>query len=233
VALFISRAEHVVSGPAFEKSGLAHRVRRGTGPGPYPTIVMLHGREGDEDSMWLLQPALPPGWLVVAPRGMVADPVAGYDWMAGGAGRWPVLDDFGDAVARLTRLVEVLPHLYQADPRATYFMGFSQGAAAAYATVIAHPRLVSAVAGIAGFVPTDCNAREAAPLAGLPVFMAVGTTDPQVPLARSRACARALTDIGAELTYHEYNVGHKLSTQGMRDLRAWWLEQLAGRQAED
>jgi phospholipase/carboxylesterase len=225
VSSWLRQTEHVVYGPAAEQAGLMHRVSRGVGPSPRPAIVMLHGRQGDEDAMWLLRKALPDGWLVVSPRGLVPDPDGAYDWRPRGRRVWPTLADFDAAVAAIARFTQALPALYGADPGAVFFMGFSQGAAAAFALTMTHRHLVSGVASVVGFVPAECGAPgDVRTLADLPVFMAVGRNDPIIPLSRSRACARALRSIGADLTYREYNAGHKLSTQGMRDLRSWWLE---------
>ena len=60
-----------------------------------------------------------------------------------------------------------------------------------------------------------------APLADLPTFMAVGQRDPLVPLAHGRAAAAAARDLGADLQYHEYEAGHKMPAQGMRELAEW------------
>lgn len=221
----IDRTELVDEGADRETFGLVHRVRRGSGRAPHPTIVMLHGRYGDEDAMWLLGPTLPRDWLVVAPRAPIADPLGGYDWRPRKPDEWPTLDDFAPAVDAVTRFVRALPEAYGASTEAMYFMGFSQGAATAYATAIAHRHLVAGIAGIVGFVPTQCESlAELRPLQDLPVFMAVGRRDHLIPLSRSQACAYTLREIGADLTYREYDAGHKLSTEGMRDLRAWWSE---------
>ena len=89
-----------------------------------------------------------------------------------------------------------------------------------------HPDLVRGIAGLVGFVPVQCDAAvETAVLKGLPIFMAVGVEDPYIPHARTRNCARTLRAAGANLAYHEYETGHRLNAQGVRDLRGWWAEQ--------
>ena len=219
----IPQSELIDSGPAVERAGLAHRVRRGQGAGPHPAVVMLHGRSGDETVMWVFARALPPGWLVVAPRAPRPDPDSGYSWLPRRPGEWPALELFDDAVAYVWRLALALPELYQADGRAIHLMGFSQGAALAYAAALRHPRLVRGVAGLVGFMPPAPEAVLAvAPLRGLPVFAATGLRDEIIPLEVSRAGADRLRAAGAQLDYREYDTGHKLDAAGMRDLAAWW-----------
>jgi phospholipase/carboxylesterase len=211
------------NGPAYEASGLVHRVQQTAANGPHPTVVMIHGRAGNEDVMWVFARALPPGWLVVAPRALKDDPDGGYSWHPPQADEWPELPLFDEAVAAVHRFIQALPDLYQADLNRLYLMGFSQGAAVAYATALHHPGLAQGIAGLVGFVPTETDAAVAnAPLQMLPVFMAAGREDERIPLNVSQQAAEVMRAAGAEVEYHEYDTGHKLNAQGMRDLKAWW-----------
>jgi phospholipase/carboxylesterase len=190
---------------------------------------MIHGRAGNEDVMWVFARALPPGWLVVAPRAIKNDPDGGYSWHPRQTDEWPSLAMFDEAVAAVHRFVQALPELYQADPNRLYLMGFSQGAAVAYATALRHPGLVKGIAGLVGFVPAETEAAVAnTPLQNLPIFMAAGREDERIPLPVSRQAAEVMGTAGAEVEYHEYDTGHKLNAQGMRELKAWW----DGRQAQ-
>jgi len=213
----------VDAGEALATSGLVHRVWQPDRPGPYRTVVMLHGRSGNENVMWLFARTLPADWLVVAPRGIKPDPSGGYAWHPRQRNEWPTLPQFDEAVAAITRFIQALPQLYAADLDHIYLMGFSQGAATAYATAIRHPGLIQGIAGLVGFIPVDCDtALESSPLKNLPIFMAVGKKDALIPLNHTAGCARTLAMGGTQLEYHEYDTGHKLNGQAMRDLKRWW-----------
>lgn len=214
------------AGPALESTGLVHRVLRPGGSGPHPTVVMLHGRSGGEDAMWIFARTLPSDWLVISPRGIKPDPAGGYAWHPRQRDEWPPLDMFDEAVGAVSSFIRALPAAYDSDPDLVYLMGFSQGAATAYATAMGHPGLVKGIAGLVGFVPVQCDAAvETAVLRGLPIFMAVGIEDPYIPHVRARNCAQTLRDTGADLSYREYEAGHRLNSQGVRDLKTWWEEQ--------
>lgn len=216
----------VADGPALSATGLAHRVRQPDGAGPHPTIVLLHGRSGDEDVMWLLERALPPHCLVAAPRAIVPDPAGGYAWHPRRPHEWPSVPLFDQAVAAVEQFVRGLPVAYGADPNRICLMGFSQGAATALATALQHPGLVRAIVSLVGFMPTGVDPVQAlVTLADLPVFMAVGQHDEVIPLDVARAAAQVLRDAGAGLTYREYDTGHKLSRAGIDDVRQWWNQQ--------
>jgi phospholipase/carboxylesterase len=208
-------------GAAFDALGLLHHVRDVEGAGPYAAIVLIHGRSGDENSMWAFAPALPKDGLLIAPRAIRPDPDGGYTWTPRRSGEWPSLEQFDDAVEAIARLIRALPGTYNVDSGRVYLMGFSQGAATAYAVAIKHRELVQGIAGLVGFMPEGETSSRAS-LQGLPIFMAVGKNDPMIPYERSRMCKRALIDAGARLDYHEYDTAHRLNAQGVRDLKEWW-----------
>lgn len=210
-------------GLALAQTGLVHRVLLPDPSGPHPTAVLLHGYWGNEDAMWVFARSLPPHWLIVAPRGIAQEGNGRYSWQPRAPQEWPTLDQFDTAVSAITQFIHALPGLYNADLRQIHVMGFSQGAAAALATAVHHPGWIQAIASLVGFMPTLAQ-RTLPPniLQDLPVFMAAGTQDERVPLATARASAKAARAAGAALAYKEYEVGHKLNVQGMRDLKNWW-----------
>jgi phospholipase/carboxylesterase len=191
-------------------------------------VVLLHGRSGDENAMWIFSRVLPENWLIIAPRGLKPDPGGGWAWHPRQRDEWPSLAMFGKAVAAVTNFIQSLPQLYNSDPDRIYLMGFSQGAATAYAVAMNHPGLVQGIAGLVGFVPVECHsATETAALKDLPIFMAAGRNDRFIPITRTQGCAETLRDAGADLTYRDYDSGHRLTAQAMRDLKEWW-RQFAG-----
>jgi len=215
----------IEAGPALEVCGLVHRIRQPAGSGPHPTVLMIHGRSGSEDSMWVFANTLPRDWLAVVPRAPLPDPDGGYSWLRRAEDHWPGLAQFDEPVGRLMRFIGALPSLYEADPERVYLMGFSQGAALAYAAAMRYPGRFRGIAGLVGFVPADCSdVTRLAPLRRLPIFMAVGKEDPLIPYMQSMGCAQTLQVAGSDLEYHEYDTGHKLNQQGMTDLKAWWAE---------
>lgn len=213
----------VTGGPARDLTGLVHRVRVPASPPSRRTVVMLHGRSGDEDVMWVFARTIPADWLVLAPRAIRPDPDGGYAWHPRKRDEWPTLEMFDEAVAAIVQFIRALPELYGADLHRVYLMGFSQGAAASYAAAIRHPGLIRGIAGLVGFMPAlGGDAMRVAPLAGLPVFMAAGARDPTISLDVSEACARILREAGAALEYEVHATGHKLDAKGMHALTQWW-----------
>jgi phospholipase/carboxylesterase len=214
--------ELIDSGPLLTELGLVHKVLEPSGPGPYQTVVMLHGRYGDEDAMWIFKKRTPATWLKIAPRALLAETGGGFSWVYQEYGVWPELPAFETAAMAVSHFLRALPRVYNADPEQIILMGFSQGAAVSYATAMQHPSIIKAIAGLVGFLPDACaTPKNLAQLEDIPIFMAVGLQDPLIPYERSLGCADVLRQANARLEYHEYDTGHKLNAAGMRDLQAW------------
>jgi phospholipase/carboxylesterase len=106
-------------------------------------------------------------------------------------------------------------------------MGFSQGAALALTAMMHRPEMAQGLAALVGFLPLEHEAMVAErPLTERPVFMATGAKDEIIPLDLARSSAKAIRQAGADLAYSEYQTGHRINRQGMRDLSVWWSERL-------
>ncbi|HEY1408438.1 MAG TPA: alpha/beta fold hydrolase [Promineifilum sp.] len=209
----------VQDGPELRETGLVHRIYLPGGVAP-ATAVMVHGRKGNEDVMWVFRKAFPRPWLLVAPRAPFVED-EGYSWRPPGGSTWAEWSRLDEGAARLVTFIQALPRVYNSDPSRVYLMGFSQGAAVSFAAALQRPDLVRGIVSLVGFAP-DLNAHaHAGPLDGLPVFMAAGTADDTIPLELARKSADVLRTLGADLEYQEYETGHKLTAQGMKDLTRW------------
>ena len=222
----------VSSGPAFDSAGLIHRVRYPANfePGKaYPTLVMTHGLQGNEDVTWIFARQAGPNWLIVTPRGPFPDN-GGYSWykvMTDSDGRSQIEGDtYQTGETALRRFIDALPLIYPVDRSRLVLLGFSQGAAMSYGFAAAHP--VAGVAALGGFLPRPLLGTDGAlgGLKGLPVLILHGTEDPTIPVTRARKDRDKLIEAGAAVTYHESEVGHKVSASGMRELGHWLSERL-------
>ena len=215
----------VENGAALDNTGLVHMVAVPESDGPHKCVVMIQGRKGNEEVMWVFAPTLPKEWLVIAPRAIEVED-DGYSWHPF-MPYLPDIDVFDEAVGRLHQFIESLPALYGVDPDGIFLMGFSQGAALAFAYAIRYPDQIQGIAALMGFMPEGYQSiLEKQPLARMPVFMAAGKEDDTIPLHESQRSAQTALDAGADLTYGEYETGHKLNRQATRELREWWEARL-------
>lgn len=181
-------------------------------------ILMLHGWTGDENSMWVFSDRLPKHAYVLAPRGLFDTPLGGYGWHKYNPGAWPWVDDFLPAVESLHNLLHSGP-FYPADISVVNLVGFSQGAALAFAFALKYPSRVDRIAGLSGFLPEGSDALlRNKPLKGKPIFIAHGEQDRLVPVDKARQAVKLLESAGSQVTYCEDDVGHKLSMSCYRGL---------------
>ena len=107
--------------------------------------------------------------------------------------------------------------------------GFSQGGAIALHTGLRQPQALAGLVALSCYLPlADSFAREAAPASkAVPVFMAHGTQDPVVPLARGAASRDALKAAGYAVEWHDYPMPHSVSAEEIRDIAAFMQRVLA------
>jgi phospholipase/carboxylesterase len=108
--------------------------------------------------------------------------------------------------------------------------GFSQGGAMALHTGLRHAERVAGIMALSCFLPlADTLAAEASPgNRATPIFMAHGTDDPLIPLARARQSREALTALGYRVEWHEYPMPHSVCDREVLDIAAWLGAVLAG-----
>lgn len=173
--------------------------------------------------MWVFASKLPGDALLVAPRGLHPAPLGGYSWHEYKGKPWAWVDDFRPAAEILVDLIARM-NFTTSNLENLRLLGFSQGAALAFTFCLLNPGRVRAVAALSGYLPDGFSAmNQNQPLAGLPVFMAHGTKDRLVPVERARKSVRILQQRGAQVSYCEDEVGHKLSADCFRAMQAFFV----------
>lgn len=184
---------------------------------------MLHGWKGDENVMGIFKQTVPPDVAIVSPRAPLTVEDGGYSWFRrNGTELQPTPPE--SLLAGMDQLHEFLtnlPQLYPIDPTRLVLMGFSQGSTMVNSMIFTYPQLAIGVASLAGLIPDVIMQTKSPDLTGLPVFIAHGTKDNIVPLTAARYTRDLYRRLGAEVTYGEYHTGHKLTVQGMADMKAW------------
>lgn len=216
---------HVENSTTLEEFGTWTLRVRQPARRPARLLLMLHGWTGDENSMWVFVRNMPDDYFLLAPRGLHADPTAGYSWRPFRPDSFarPSLEDLRDAAKALIDLVDSYSRAYQLEASKFSVMGFSQGAALANVITCLHPERINKAAILAGFMPSGMEeilARK--PLTNKPVFVSHGTQDAMVPIDRARASMSLLEQAGARITYCEAEVGHKVSSSCVRGLEAFF-----------
>jgi len=202
------------------------RVRTTTHQTPR-LLILIHGLTGDENSMWVFTRDLPSSYWIVAPRAPYTAQLGGYSWRAPQDSDLdrPNLDQLRSSAEALIRLIDAYQTSAGIEADVFDVMGFSQGGAMSVLLAFLYPQRIRKIGILAGFVPSGMEDLVLTrPLIGKQVFVAHGTKDSTVPVDQARASIEVLEQAGAQITYCEDEVGHKVSLNCLHALRKYLAE---------
>jgi len=103
--------------------------------------------------------------------------------------------------------------------------GFSQGCAMTLMTGLRQSSPVAGLVAMSGYLPLAelTHAERDAASGRVPIFMAHGSMDPIVPLARAVQSRDTLKQLGYGVEWHEYPMQHSVCPQEIVDLNRWLL----------
>jgi phospholipase/carboxylesterase len=107
--------------------------------------------------------------------------------------------------------------------------GFSQGCAMTLMTGLRHAERLAGLVGLSGYLPLGAKAEAERHAANrdTPIFLAHGSADPVIPIARARQSRDALVAMGHAVEWHEYAMPHSVCAAEIADLNRWLLRTLA------
>ncbi|GGL08521.1 alpha/beta hydrolase [Deinococcus radiotolerans] len=190
-----------------------------------PVLVLLHGVGGNERNLLPLAGQLDPRFAVVSVRAPLQISPDGFAFFNVRFTPEPV-PDAAQAEASRAALTEFIPQLIQAhgfDPEQVFLLGFSQGAIIGASVTLSRPDLVAGLVMLSGrilpeaqptFAPTE-------QVRGTNVFVAHGVHDAKLGIHHGRASHALLRDLGTQLTYREYDLGHEIAAPEVADVNAW------------
>jgi len=184
-------------------------------------LLLIHGFTGDENSMWVFTRGLSPDYWIIAPRAPHASDQGGFSWRLplNATFGMPSLEMLEPSLEGLIKLIDKYTASVKLDASQFDMMGFSQGGVMVNLIGLLYPQRVNRMGVLAGFIPSGVDEIIAQkPMVGKNVFVAHGTKDNTVTVERARDSIRMLEEAGAQVTYCEDEVGHKLSVKCLRAL---------------
>jgi phospholipase/carboxylesterase len=93
-----------------------------------------------------------------------------------------------------------------------------------------HDERLAGLVGLSGYLPLAAKAEAERHGANrdAPIFLAHGTSDPVIPIARARQSRDALVALGHPVEWHEYPMPHSVCAAEIADLERWLLRVLGG-----
>jgi predicted esterase len=201
-------------------------------------VILVHGRAGNETLMWVFSKVireLEP--IVFAPRALLEDPIGGYSWWnfesreegsESPAPKATTLDHLEPGLTAISQAAHAIVDLYGVDPSRMIGIGFSQGAALLGSLSLMEPGIFSKVALLAGFLPKSVQEFFLKQdISQIPdIFMSHGIKDRIITFDKAVQSKEYLISKGGNVHFHSDEVGHKISSSGMRELKDWLKKDL-------
>jgi phospholipase/carboxylesterase len=211
---------------------LVHAAYEPSGDGPFPTIFAMHGWGSSAMDLLGLAPFVADGrFLVICPQGpheVEIGAVNGYGWYQMRPGSRPDEEKVGPAVEQLSMFIDEASSRYPVDKRKIVVLGFSQGGMMAYNLAMRWPEKFAALVGIGTAFPeylVELISNHET-IQQLPTMVQHGRADPMLEIARARKSVETLRSLKVPVTFREYDCGHEVSADGVRDLSRFLLEKV-------
>ncbi len=217
-------------------------IEHETGPAPTASIVMLHGlgADGSDFAPFVQEvalPALPGGvrWVFPNAPHIPVSMNGGYVMPAWYDIRQDRRDEDAPGLMRSAAQIEalLLREIARGVPAERIVLaGFSQGCAMSLLAGLRFGQRLAGVVGLSGYLPlaADYAARKAAgefaQNAATPVWLAHGSQDEMVPVARGAESRDALAALGHDVSWQTYPMAHSVCMPEVADLTAWLRDRL-------
>ncbi|WP_395064367.1 alpha/beta hydrolase [Flavobacterium sp.] len=192
-----------------------------------PLLLLLHGYGSNEEDLFSFASELPDEYYVISAR-------APYDLMYGSYAWYAINFDadenkFSDvAQAQQSRdliatFIDELVANYAIDATNVTLVGFSQGCILSYAIALSYPEKIQRVVAMSGYLNIEMAklGYEKNNFTTLKIFSSHGSVDQVVPVEWARKAAPALKELGIDVVYKEYPIGHGISPQNFYDFKNW------------
>lgn len=189
-----------------------------------PLIVLMHGRGANRFDLLGLADHFPSNATLVFPEA----PFDAAQWGYGAGSAWyrfmgrnrPEPESFAQSLDEIELLLQSL------NASRVVLGGFSQGGTMSVGYALSHPGTIAGALNFSGFLAdhprVEVNQEN---LHGTAFFWGHGVQDASIPFDLAIEGRAALAADGADLTAHDYDIGHWIDPQELADA-GLWLETL-------
>jgi phospholipase/carboxylesterase len=198
-----------------EPLSFIHRFEPGGDANARP-VLLLHGTGGDENDLLPLGRVIAPDAPLLSPRGKVLENGMTRYFRRVAGGVFDEDDVRRRAIELVDFIAEARSHYGLSPPVA---LGYSNGANTAAAILLLRPEALAGAILLRATLPLQES--EPVDLAGKPVFIATGGSDPMMSPEGAAKLAARLQQYGAVVEHRTLPVGHELSQADVSLARQW------------
>jgi phospholipase/carboxylesterase len=192
-----------------------------------PLLLLLHGYGSNEEDLFSFANELPEEYYVVSARAPYELGYGSYAWYAinfdADENKFSDIGQAQQSRDLIATFIDELIEIYSIDASNITLIGFSQGSILSYAVALSYPEKVQRIVAMSGYFNTEIakdNFRENN-LKNLKIFASHGTVDQVIPVEWARKVPSAMKELGIEIVYKEYPLGHGVSPQNFYDFKNW------------
>ena len=192
-----------------------------------PLLLLLHGYGSNEEDLFSFASELPEEYYVVSVRAPYELGYGSYAWYAinfdADENKFSDVPQAQQSRDLIANFIDELVANYPIDATKITLIGFSQGTILSYAIALSYPEKIQRVVAMSGYLNTEMAIPnfENNDFSHLKIFASHGTVDQVVPVDWARKAEPALTQLGIEVVYKEYPIGHGVAPQNFYDFKNW------------
>lgn len=211
-----------------QKLLLEHRYRPASAPSEEPPcIIMLHGFGSDENDLFSFASELPEQYAIISLKAPIRMQPFGNAWynIYFDANDEKFSDDEQAIVSRdlIAQCIDQIVNLYKVNTEKITLLGFSQGTILSLAVALSYPEKVKNVVALSGYVNEGILASgyENNNFDHLSIYSSHGTVDQVIPVEWARKTEPFLQNLGIDIEYSEFPVGHGVAPQNFYEFKEW------------
>ncbi len=192
-----------------------------------PLLLLLHGYGSNEEDLFAFASELPENYYVVSARAPYDLQPYGHAWYAinfdADQNKFTDNEQAIESRDLITKFLNQLESELPIDYQNVTLIGFSQGSILSYAIALTYPEKIKNVIALSGYLHPEIMPEnlEGKNFSHLKMFVSHGSQDQVIPVQWARQAPDFLKNLGIEVTYKEYPIGHGVSPQNFRDLINW------------
>jgi phospholipase/carboxylesterase len=194
-----------------------------------PVLILLHGYGSNEEDLFSFATELPQEYYVISVRAPYDLQPYGHAWYAihfdADENKFSDNEQAKESVTLIAGFIDEIVKQYPIDTKNVTLVGFSQGAILSYSTALTYPEKIAKVVALSGYFNQDIlpEVIDTKAISHLKFFVSHGTVDQVIPVDWARKAKPALENLGLEVEYQEYPIGHGVSPKNFFDFKNWLL----------
>lgn len=192
-----------------------------------PLLIMCHGYGSDENDLFSFASELPEELFIISVRAPYPLQPYGNAWYAINfdaiQGKWSDNEQAKSSRDKIAAFIDYATDKYPVDFNNVTLLGFSQGTILSYSVALTYPKKIKNVVALSGYInkdiiPTNISSES---LKHLNIYSSHGTVDQVIPVDWARQSKPFLDNLGVNISYSEFPVGHGVAPQNFYEFRNW------------